>query len=154
MSETVITMIYPANIPPVWVQAEPILAPAIAMAGTHEPEDVYKVVMAGKAQLWVQWSGKIDGVAVTEFVDYPAGLYLRVWLTGAAKDAAIEWEKFYDAIYDFAQKSHCKEIEDLGRLGWDKHAEKYATGARRIAVLRRIKIEPKEEVASRMASGG
>lgn len=137
MTETLITMIYPANIAQIWGDVEPLLAPAVDKSGTHTTADVYKSLVGGKAQLWIQWSGKVDAAVTTEFVDYPQGLWFRFWLAGAAKDAEILWQKFYDTLYEFAKNNNCTGIEDCGREGWDK----YAPHARKVSTLRRIKIE-------------
>lgn len=139
MSETVITMIYSSNIPQIWQEVMPLLEEAVAHSGTHAIEDIYKSLMGGKSQLWVQWSGKVDAVVTTEFIDYPKGLWLRFWLAGALKGADILWQQFFDTLYDFAEKSKCVGIEDCGRTGWDKYIpEKYQ--ARKICSLRRIWI--------------
>ena len=129
-------MIYPANIPQVWSEVEPLLEPAVAISETHNAEDVFRSLMGGKAQLWVQWSGKIDAAVVTEFIDYPRGLWFRFWLAGAVKEAEVLWKKFYETLYGFAKQSLCVGIEDCGRGGWDH----YAPHAKKVASLRRIKI--------------
>lgn len=136
MTECMISMVYPANIPPLWNQVEPILEPAIAISGTHNSEDVYHSLMGGKSQLWVQWNGKVEAAVVTEFMPYPRGLWFRFWLAGALKGACILWQGFYDILYKFAQNSFCIGIEDCGRGGWDY----YAPHAKKIGILRRIKI--------------
>lgn len=139
MGDTVITMIYSSNVPKIWAEVEPLLKDAVEHSGTHTTEDVYKSVMAGKSQLWVQWSGKVDAVVTTEFIDYPKGLWFRFWLAGALHGSEILWQQFFDTLYDFAKNSHCLGIEDCGRMGWDKFIpEKYQ--ARKICSLRRILI--------------
>ena len=139
MDEPVITMIYSSNVPPVWSECEPLLKEAIESFGTHTIEDVYKGIMGGKAQLWVQWSGKVDAVVVTEFVDYPKGLWFRFWLAGALKGSQVLWQKFFDTLYEFAKKSRCAGIEDCGRIGWEKYIPE-GHKVHNIASLRRIKI--------------
>lgn len=135
-TEPVITMIYPANIPQVWSEVKPLLEPALAIAETHNAEDVYQSLMGGKSQLWVQWSGKIDSAVVTEFIAYPRGLWFRVWLAGALKGAESLWQKFYEILYSFAEQARCAGIEDCGRGGWDH----YVPQAKKVGVVRRIKI--------------
>ena len=135
--ETVITMIYPANIAQIWSEVEPLLEPAVSITGTHNCEDVYQSLMGGKSQLWVQWSGKVDAAVVTEFISYPRGLWFRFWLAGALKGAEVLWKKFYEILYDFAEKAKCRGIEDCGRGGWDF----YAPHAKKIGTLRMVEIE-------------
>lgn len=136
MNDTVITMIYPSNINKVWPDVERLLLPAVVKSGTHNTQDVYKNLISGRSQLWIQWSGKVDAAVTTEFMDYPRGLWFRFWLAGAAKGTQILWQKFFDTLYDFAKKSKCVGIEDCGRVGWNK----YAPQARKVSILRRIEI--------------
>ena len=136
MTEPVITMIYAHNVPQIWSNIEPILEPALSISETHTIEDIYKSIMSSKSQLWVQWSGKVDAAVVTEFIDYPRGLWFRFWLAGAVKDAEVLWKNFFDVLYNFAKKSGCVGIEDCGRDGWNH----YAPQAKKVTTLRRIKI--------------
>lgn len=136
MSEPVITMIYPANIKQVWDEVAALLQPAVEKSGTHNIEDIHLSLMGGKSQLWLQWSGKVDAAVTTEFVNYPRGLWFRFWLAGAAKDAEIEWLRFYDTLHEYAKSNKCVGIEDCGREGWNK----YAPHARKVSTLRRIEI--------------
>lgn len=134
--EKVITMIYPANIMTIWNQLPALLEPALAITKTHNIEDLRQSLLAGKSQLWIQWSNKVEAAVVTEFVGYPRGVWCRFWLAGALKDANIMWEKFFDVLWDFAKENKCAGIEDCGRGGWSR----YAPQALKIAVLRRIPI--------------
>lgn len=136
MNESIISMIYPANIAPLWHQVEPLLEPAVGLSGTHNCEDVYQSLLGGKSQLWVQWKDNVEAAVVTEFIAYPRGLWFRFWLAGALKGAEILWQRFFDILYEFARINHCVGIEDCGRGGWDK----YAPQARKISTLRRIEI--------------
>lgn len=136
MSESVITMIYPANIAQIWSEVEPILEPAVAISGTHNCEDVYHSLMGGKSQLWVQWNKRVEAAVTTEFIPYPRGLWFRFWLAGALNGAEVFWRKFFDILYAFAKENRCAGIEDCGRGGWDH----YAPQARKVGILRRIQI--------------
>lgn len=138
-NEAVITMIYPSNIAQLWPEVEPLLLEAVEHSGTHTAEDVYKSIMGGKSQLWVQWSGKVDAAVTTEFVDYPKGLWFRFWLAGALKGSEILWQKLFYALYDYAEKNNCVGIEDCGRDGWDKYIPE-GYNVSKAASLRRIKI--------------
>lgn len=134
MAQPIITMVYPANIEVIWAQVQPLLLPTIALHNTHTPEDIRKACLCGNAQLWIQWTDKVEAAVVTEFINYPKGAWLRFWLAGALKGAEIPWSKFYETLVDFAKKSNCKGIEDCGREGWSH----YAPQAKKIFSMRRI----------------
>lgn len=134
--EKVITMVYPANIENVWPQVMPLLSPVLALHGTHGAEDIRKACMGGNAQLWIQWTDKVEAAVVTEFVSYPKGLWFRFWLAGALKGAEILWSKFYETLAEFAKKNNCKGIEDCGREGWSH----YAPQAKKMFSMRRVVI--------------
>lgn len=136
MTQPAITMVYSANIESVWLQVQPLLAPVLGLHNTHSPEDIRKACMCGNAQLWIQWTNKVEAAVVTEFVNYPKGLWFRFWLCGALKDAEILWAKFYETLHDFAKKNNCKGIEDCGREGWAH----YAPQAKKMFSMRRVVI--------------
>lgn len=133
----IITMVLPENIEAIWPQIIPLLQPALKIAETHNIHDVKDAIDFGKAQLWVQWNeGAVDAAVTTEIVNYPRGTWLRFWLAGAQPKTDILWDKFYESLYNFAKKHKFVGIEDCGRNGWSK----YAPHAKKIAILRRIKI--------------
>lgn len=122
--EKIITMVYPANIENVWPQVVPLLSAALALHGTHTTEDIRKACMGGNAQLWIQWTDKVEAAVITEFVPYPKSLWFRLWLAGALKSTEILWDKFWQTLSEFAKKNDCKGIEDCGREGWLHYAPK------------------------------
>lgn len=118
--EPIITMVFPANIAAVWGQAEKLLTPAIEIVQTHYPENVRQSLMSGSAQLWVQWfEGNVEAALVTEFKDFPRGLWLNIWLFGAQPEKANE-DEFEKHIFKFADENGCVGITDIGRKGWKK----------------------------------
>lgn len=121
MTNEIITMVYPANILPIWESTAELLKPAIELNDTHSVEDVRKMALCGNTQLWIQWSDKVDAAVVTEFVNYPKGVWFRFWLAGARKGAEVLWEKFFDTLVAFAKANNCHGIEDCGRIGWNKY---------------------------------
>jgi hypothetical protein len=113
-----VTMVYPVNVIPLWEQAAKLLEPAVARSGTHEMEDVRRCIMAGNAQLWVQWNdGICEAAIVTEFKHYPKGLWLHIWLAGAEglNDDLLEQQ-----IFRFAEESNCAGVSWTGRPGWKR----------------------------------
>ena len=119
MSETLVTMVYPFNVAPMWPQVEPLLKKAISLDETHTPKDVLSAVISGNSQLWVQWANKSAEMAVvTHFVSYPQGTRLRVWLGGSKEGAKVDHKKMDDMLVEFAKANRCIGMEIIGREGW------------------------------------
>lgn len=130
-----ITMIYPANVMQTWPYIYPLLQPAVALSETHNMEDLRRIILGGQAQLWVQWKDGVDAAVITEFINYPRGMWLRIWLAGAKKGADVEWEKFFDTLVKFGKDSKCIGIEDCGRGGWSKYCPEQV---KNVGVMRRM----------------
>lgn len=137
MTEPFITMVLPQNINGLWAEVAKMIEPALSLSMTHNIDDVYDCIMNNEAQLWIQWSGKVDAAVITEIIYYPRGQWCRIWLGGAVKNGKIPWKKFFDTLYGFAKKSGCVGIEDCGRQGW----EKYVPTALKVTTLRRLLIK-------------
>src|ERR1700689_92465 len=91
--------VMPENVTPLWPQLRALFTPALAMVSTHTAEDVRRAVMAMRSQLWAQMDGStVQSAAVTEFVDYPVGMYVRVWLAGARLDSKFDDDAFFDVM--------------------------------------------------------
>lgn len=111
--------VMPDNIPALWPQLEALLRPALAMCSTHGADDVRRGLMAMRAQLWAQMDGDtVEAAVTTEFVDYPAGLYLRVWHAGARRDRRMDDDAFFDVLDRWREGSGCVGFEVVGRQGW------------------------------------
>jgi len=109
----------PENIARLWPQLEALFAPALAMTSTHKADDVRRALMAMRAQLWVQMDADIvEAAATTEFVDYPAGLYVRVWHAGARRDRRMNDAAFFAALDQWRRGNKCVGFEAIGRHGW------------------------------------
>lgn len=121
MTEANITLVHPVNITPLWDKVEPLLQKAISMGGTHTPENVRSSLLSGNAQLWVQWTKQsVDTAAVTEFIPYPLGTRVRVWLSGAKPGCEAQWTKLDTYISDFARANRCIGMEIIARKGWGR----------------------------------
>ena len=57
---------------------------------------------------------------VTEFVDYPSGLYLRIWLCGSCPGTPMDNEMWLEAIDQYRSASGAIGFECIGRHGWLK----------------------------------
>lgn len=115
-----ITMMFPTNIPSAWPLVAPILQPAIDRVGTHTIEDVYKEVMSGKKDLWVQWNGGCEAALVSEFQSFPKGLFLNIWLFASAPGREPDEEEFEKHMFNYAVASGCVGMKHEGRKGWER----------------------------------
>ena len=115
----VVMRVMPENITPLWPQFEALFLPALALVSTHTCEDVRRSVMTMEAQLWAQMNGSfVEAAATTEFVRYPVGLYLRVWLAGARKGVKFDDEQFFSQMDRWRERNECVGFEAIGRHGW------------------------------------
>ena len=111
--------IMPEHVTPLWPQLQEIFAPVLANSATHTDEDIRRSLMVGNSQLWAQMRGDIvEAAATTEFVDYPKGIFVRVWLAGAKKTAKFNVDAFFEIIERWRQINRCIGIEASGRHGW------------------------------------
>jgi hypothetical protein len=114
-----ILRVWPENVTPLWPQIAPMLEPALAISSTHTPEHVRRAVMVGKAHLWAQMDDTIvEACMVTEFADFPIGMFVRVWSAGARIDRRMDTDAFVAAATDWALKHGCIGLEAVGRAGW------------------------------------
>jgi Zn ribbon nucleic-acid-binding protein len=60
----------------------------------------------------------VVSAAVSEFVDYPAGLFVRVWLAGAVPDRKMDMEAFVETLDRWRVANGCVDFEFIGRHGW------------------------------------
>lgn len=116
---SVVMRIMPENVTPLWPQIEALLLPALALVSTHTSEDVRRSVMSMEAQLWAQMDGAIvEAAATTEFVRYPVGVYVRVWLAGAKRGVRFDDEQFFEMMDRWRERNGCVGFEAVGRVGW------------------------------------
>jgi hypothetical protein len=104
-----------------WARLTPLFAPIFAKAVTHEPEDVRQILLAQEAQLWVQWNVEtktIEAAFVTQFVKYPRGIWVRLWLGGALPDVPVDYDGVRGALTFWARQNGARGFEIVGRQGW------------------------------------
>lgn len=110
--------VMPENITPLWSQIEHLLLPVLALTSTHTAEDVRRSLMSMQAQLWARIEGgEVKAVVTTEFVNYPVGLFVRVWHAGALT-GAMDDDAFFDVLDRWRQANGCVGFEAVGRHGW------------------------------------
>ena len=106
------------NVTPLWPQLEPLIKSVVDPIGTHDAEDVRRSLMTNFSHLWVQWSDKVEALVISEFINYPRGLWLRLWAGAAREDIKGEWQQFRPVITEWKNIHQCKGIEIIGRMGW------------------------------------
>src|SRR5450631_2312710 len=101
-----IMRVMPELVTPLWPQLLGLFNPALAMVSTHTAESVRLSLMAMRSQLWCQMDEDlVEAAATTEFVDYPVGMYVRVWLAGARKDCHFDDDGFFDVMNTFRENN-------------------------------------------------
>lgn len=121
--EVLITMMFPANVSKAWPQVARVLKPVVDLIGTHDIEDVRRAIVSGKSQLWVQWNqatGHCESALVSEFQDFPKGLFLNVWLFAAAEGKEPNEDEFEKQLFNFAFANGCIGMKHEGRKGWQR----------------------------------
>lgn len=126
MSDTVdiggVFQVMPANIAPLWPQLAALFKPVLATVRTHTVEDVRRMILAMRVQLWVQMvNDVVVSAATTEFIDYPAGMFVRVWMVGAVPDRKLDIDSFVETLNHWRMANKCVGFESIGRHGWLKH---------------------------------
>lgn len=117
--EPSVMRIMPENVTPLWSQLSALFKPALAMISTHTLEDVRRSIIAMRSQLWAQMDGAtVCSAATTEFVDYPVGLFVRVWLAGSRPDYQFNDGAFFDVMDRWREANGCVGFEAIGRHGW------------------------------------
>jgi hypothetical protein len=115
----IVYRIMPENVTHLWPQLEELFAPALAMTSTHTADDVRRGLLSMRAQLWAQMDGtQVEAACTTEFVDYPSGLYIRVWHAGARRDRRMDDDAFFRVLNDWRIANRCAGFEAVGRHGW------------------------------------
>jgi hypothetical protein len=95
-----------------WERCGEYIEAALAHAhGTHDLDDVLKIVLSGEAQFWAF----DDAAIVTEIIRYPKKTVLRFWLAGGNLETLTEAEP---KIIKWSEQWGCQGVEIFGRKGW------------------------------------
>ena len=114
-----ILRVMPENVTHLWPQLEQLFVDPIAQTDTHTLDDLRRMLMAMQSQLWVQLIEKrVVAAVVTEFVNYPKGLTLRVWLAGAIPERPMDKRAFVEVLDRWRLSNGCRDFELIGRHGW------------------------------------
>src|ERR1700761_8545632 len=119
--ERAVFRVAPPDISATWAMVKNFFNPIWADCQTHVADDVLKILLLQQSQLWVQWNsteGKIEAAFVTEFIGYPKGMWIRLWLGGGAPDAKVDYQAVRGALTVWARQNCARGFEIIGRHGW------------------------------------
>ena len=111
-----------AHVPFLWSVVGPLIDKALIRdgSGRYIADDVLKLLIEAKAQLWVAWNGEtraIDAAIVTEIMHFPRLKDCRIWLIGGRNMRG--WIKLArETIEDFARANGCTYLSGGMRKGW------------------------------------
>ena len=93
-----------------------MIAPrALALAGTHRPEDIHEGVACGRFQEWAN----DETVVITEILTTPLRKTLNFFL---AEGDMVSLRSMVPNILDWARMHGCTHAALTGRLGWSRVA--------------------------------
>lgn len=116
-----ILRVNPTDVAALWGQVEPLVTLALRNADTHDSEDVRGALLCGTATLFVQYSDMVEAIAITQFITYPKGIWLNVWLVAAGTGSELDDDEFFQTIDHYRQINGCRGFQYTGaRQGWAK----------------------------------
>lgn len=89
---------------------------ALALAGTHAPQDIAEGVACGRYQEWANDEGT---VVITEILDTPLRRTIHFFL---AEGEMLALQAMTPAILDWARMQKCTHASLVGRRGWSRVA--------------------------------
>jgi len=116
-----IIQLLPQNIVALWPQIAPIIRPAVVLVSTHTVSDIYRAVVSMRAQVWASvHETKVLAAVISEFVDYPAGLFVRIWIAASLPEVPFDTAAFMEKLDEWRCASNAIGFEAVGRMGWLK----------------------------------
>ena len=107
------------EIPMLWDSLEEMIDNAIGLfSGRMDARDILFDAIEGKMQIWTVGDNPeaLDGVIVTQIVDYPSAKALRyILVSGNSVDVWIDAESI---INEWGRSQGCNLAEGGGRHGW------------------------------------
>lgn len=106
----------------IWPQARQFVVAANDRAGggRYLPSDIFALLLAGKARLWVSWDAsrrRVEAAIITQIIEFPRLKELHIWLVGGEHRG--QWFDEAEAMIEaFARAEGCSKIASSGRLGW------------------------------------
>ena len=105
---------------------------ALAIAGTHSPQDIWECIEAGEMQGW-----ELDGsIIVTTINVYPQIKVCEIVMAAGNLDKL--WQIHDQQIEPWAKEMGCKRLVGRGRTGWLKSAKEHGYGRELIMASKEI----------------
>ncbi|CAM6001449.1 unnamed protein product [Sphagnum balticum] len=108
------------NVAALWPQIEELLKLDKSLGLTHNLNDIHKMIMAHRVDVWIQFYKPfncLEALVITEFVNYPRGLFLRAWIACCLPTAKLDDEAFYHLISNWASNNNCIGMQAVGGGG-------------------------------------
>ena len=107
------------NIVKLWPQIVALLDIEPVHFLTHDNDHVRNALLSSSAHLWMQWNlHTVEAIVVTQFENFPKGLFLRAWIACALPSVKMLHDTFYDKITKWAAYYGCIAVLATGRFGW------------------------------------
>ena len=120
---TTLLLVGPNDIPRLWDQVKPLVDKALKhTAGEINSNDLLKVLLARKNQLWVGVDETgVLAAGITEINTYPQKRVLRIvtWATRSGNDQEL-WNEALSNVEHFARENECNLMEAYARKGLAK----------------------------------
>lgn len=106
-----------------WELVQPLLIPAVEVAGELAVDDLYPALKDGSKLLWISFDDSLGlyGAAVTSIVQHPLKKVLLLEYLGAVPNTMkLCFEEVRDIFTKWAKHHECDSIEVYGRKGWER----------------------------------
>jgi hypothetical protein len=123
VGQAIIMRLATENIPALWPQLEPLIVRSLFDTPTTTAEDVFRMLMAYRADAWVQIQPEtttVQALSITDYESTPQGVWLRVWLCAVADGYRLKTQEFRSAIERWKTRQRCRGLSLVGRHGWVK----------------------------------
>lgn len=105
---------------------------ALAVGGTHRPQDIEKDIEEGRKQHWEDG----ETVVVTMICQEPLVKICRVFLV--AGDLETAWKIHDEQIVPWAKSIGCTRMAGEGRMGWARSAREHGYTRQYIVAVKEI----------------
>jgi len=110
-----------ANIPLLWEQVAPLIEQALEYAeGEYLVQDIHKLLMYGKMQLWIAADTDLQGIVVTEFITFPQKTVGHMVLI--AGENLDNWDHVFDLIEKWMYEEGADLVRAYARPGFTTRA--------------------------------
>lgn len=90
---------------------------------TATTEDVFRMAMAHRADIWAQVEPDnmiVEAVVVTDYEAGPQGVWLRLWICAVCDGYKLDKDRFRAQIEEWRIMQRCRGLVLVGRPGWSR----------------------------------